>query len=78
METISGGSWVTIGDGCPLRATASGSDEGSLVFGQFPHELELTFSAAALQEFVNKGTAILAQMQNFADQEHDDWEARSA
>lgn len=78
METISGGSWVTIGDGCPMRATASGSDEGSLVFGQFPHELELTFSMTALRELVDKGAAVLAQMDAFAAQEQAEWEARSA
>jgi hypothetical protein len=78
METISGGSWVTIGDGCPLRATASGSDEGCLIFGQPPHEHELTFSAAALREFVDKGAAVLAQMDAFAAREQAEWEVRSA
>jgi hypothetical protein len=69
MENISGGSWITIGDGCPLRATASGSDEGCMIFGQYPHEHELTFSLGALREFVGKGAALLAQMDAMAVQE---------
>jgi hypothetical protein len=78
VETIIGGSWVTIGDGCPLRATAAGSDEGCLIFGQSPHELELTFSMVALRDFVTKGAAVLAQMDALAAKEQVAWEARSA
>jgi hypothetical protein len=78
METISGGSWVTIGDGCPLRAMASGSDEGSLIFGQPPHEHELTFSRAALREFVTKGAAVLAQLDAVAANERAGWEASAS
>lgn len=78
METISGGSWVTIGDGCPLRTMASGSDEGCLIFGQSPHEHELTFSAAALRDFLAKGTLMLAQMEAFAARERAEWETQSA
>jgi hypothetical protein len=78
METISGGSWVTIGDGCPLRATASGSDEGCLVFGQPPHEHELTFSGAALREFLSQGAAVLAQMDALAAKERAEWEAAAS
>lgn len=69
METISGGSWITVGDGCPLRVMASGSDEGSMIFGQYPHEHELTFSVAALRDFVAKGAAVLAQMDAMAAEE---------
>lgn len=78
METISGGSWVTIGDGCPLRAMASGSDEGCLIFGQPPHEHELTFSMVALREFVTKGAAVLAQMDALAAKERAEWEAAAS
>ncbi|MFL6122727.1 hypothetical protein [Actinophytocola sp.] len=78
METISGGSWVTVGDGCPLRAIASGSDEGCLVFGQAPHEHEITFSMAALRDFVDKGAAVLAQMDALAAKERAEWEAAAS
>ena len=68
MNTIRGGSWYTIGDGCPIRAIASGSDEGCLVFGQ-SGEHELTFSQAALRDFVAKGQDVLAQMNAMAADE---------
>lgn len=69
METISGGSWIMISDGCPLRAIVSGGDEGCMIFGQSPHEHELTFSMAALRDFVTKGAAMLAQMDALAVEE---------
>jgi hypothetical protein len=78
METISGGSWVTIGDGCPLRATASSSDEGCMIFGQSPHEHELSFTMAALRDFVTKGAAVLAKMDALAAEEQAHWRAQSA
>lgn len=75
MEPISGGSWVTIGDGCPLRAMASDGDEVCWIFGNPPHEHELTFSVAALRDFVAKGAAVLAEMAALAAREQA--EARS-
>jgi hypothetical protein len=78
MDTISGGSWVTIGDGCPLRARAAGSDEGFMIFGQHPHEHELTFTMAALRDFVTKGAAVLAQMDALAAEERAECGARTA
>jgi hypothetical protein len=78
METISGGSWVTVGEGCPLRAMASGSDEGILIFGQPPHEHELTFSRAALRNFVTKAAAVLAQLDAVAANERAGWETAAS
>jgi hypothetical protein len=49
-----------------------------MIFGRSPHEHELTFSMAALRDFVTKGAAVLAQMDALAAQEQAAWEARSA
>jgi hypothetical protein len=57
---------------------ASGSDEGCLIFGQPPHEHELTFSMVALREFVTKGAAVLAQMDALAAKERAEWEAAAS
>lgn len=78
MDTISGGSWIMISDGCPLQAITSGPDEGCLIFGRSPHEHELTFTMAALRDFVAKGAAILAHMDTLAIEERASREARSA
>jgi hypothetical protein len=69
MQAISGGSWFTIGDQCRLRATATGSDEGHLIFGEPPHQHELTFTATALRTFVTKGAAVLDQIEAMAAEE---------
>jgi hypothetical protein len=63
MSTISGGSWYTIGDQCRLRATATDGSEGHLIFGEPPHQHELTFTAAALRTFVTTGAAVLAEIE---------------
>jgi hypothetical protein len=69
METISGGSWLAIGDECPLRASASDRDEIYMVFGKPPYEHEITFSTAALRDFIAKGRAALAQLDAIAAKE---------
>jgi hypothetical protein len=69
MHTLNGGSWVSVGEGCPLRCVASGSGEGYLLIGEAPHQYELTFEVEALRELVAKGTAALAQMDTWAEQE---------
>jgi type IV secretory pathway protease TraF len=66
MQPVSGGSWFTIGDQCRLRATATGSDEGHLIFGEPPHQHELTFTAAALRNFVTTGATMLARIEAMA------------
>jgi hypothetical protein len=66
MSTISGGSWYTIGDQCRLRATATDGDEGHLIFGEPPHQHELTFTAAALRMFVSTGATVLAEIEAMA------------
>jgi hypothetical protein len=66
MSTISGGSWFDIGDQCRLRATAIDGDEAHLIFGEAPHQHELTFTANALRAFVTTGTTVLAQIEAMA------------
>jgi hypothetical protein len=69
MKTISGGSWFTIGDQCRLRATATDSNEGHVIFGEPPHQHELTFTAEALRAFVTTGATVLAQIDALAAEE---------
>lgn len=69
MHTISGGSWFTIGDGCPFRVTAAGSDEAYLVFGEPPHQHELAVSREALRVLVTKAATVLAEIDGMAEQE---------
>jgi hypothetical protein len=72
MTTISGGSWFTVGDQCRLRATAVGSDEAYLIFGEPPHQHELSFSTRALRAFVTEGAEVLAQIEAMAAKENID------
>jgi hypothetical protein len=72
MATISGGSWFTVGDQCRLRVQAVGSDEAYMIFGEFPCQHELSFSASALRTFVAKGAAVLAQIEAMAANENTD------
>jgi hypothetical protein len=69
VQTISGGSWFTIGDECRFRAEATSSDEAYLIFGEPPHQHELSLSREALRELVAKGTTVLAEIDRLAAQE---------
>lgn len=66
MQTITGGSWFTIGDECRFRAEAHGGDEAYLIFGEPPHQHELSFSREALRTLVTKSATVLAELDRMA------------
>lgn len=63
MHTLNGGSWASVGEGCPLRCVAAGRDEGHLHIGDGPNQYELTFDLASMRDLVAKSTAALAEME---------------
>lgn len=70
MQDLSTGTWVSIGECCPVRCDVDGSDLAQLVIGESGHTIELICDAVGLRKFAAVSTEAVAEMDALFEREN--------
>lgn len=68
-EQLRVGSWVMVGEGCPMYRMVNSGDEVEFTFGSGAAVFNFLFSATALRKFVFLGLEALREMEQIRARE---------